>query len=249
MNNKISIVTVTYNCVSLLEETIKSVILQDYAPLEYIIIDGGSTDGTIEVVKKYSDYVDVFVSEPDRGIFDAMNKGIKKATGEWINFMNAGDRFANSTVLSHVFKNNSMAENADVIFGDMITDNRGMTKEIVLVPFYEKTGIRGMGFSHQSVFVKTQKAKRYPFDLNYRLSADYNMIWKLYYNDHAIFHKVDFPICCMLGGEGATQANYKEHLVEVCRVCEGSKVERLWFIYSHIVLRLMRILKRNLLNR
>ena len=91
---KISIVTIAYNCVSEIEDTIKSVISQQYDNKEYIIIDGASTDGTMDVVNKYKDDIDVIVSEPDRGRSDAFNKGIEKSTGDYIVMMNAGDLLA-----------------------------------------------------------------------------------------------------------------------------------------------------------
>lgn len=92
---KISVITVCYNAVDTLEKTIQSVLEQTYHNIEYIIIDGGSTDGTVEIIHRYVDYLAYWVSEPDRGIYDAMNKGIERATGEWVNFMNAGDYFYN----------------------------------------------------------------------------------------------------------------------------------------------------------
>lgn len=92
-NPLISVVTVAYNAVTTIEKTILSVINQTYPNVEYIIIDGGSTDGTVEIIKKYANKLAYWVSEPDNGIYDAMNKGAKVATGEWINFMNCGDSF------------------------------------------------------------------------------------------------------------------------------------------------------------
>lgn len=91
--SKISVITVCYNCVSVIEQTIKSVLEQTYPNIEYIIIDGGSMDGTVDIIKKYSDTVTYWISEPDNGIYDAMNKGIDMATGDYLNFMNAGDTF------------------------------------------------------------------------------------------------------------------------------------------------------------
>ena len=100
--NIISVITVCYNAKSNLEKTILSVLNQTYSNIEYIIIDGGSTDGTIDIIKRYDDKITYWQSEPDNGIYDAMNKGIQKANGEWINFMNAGDLFASTMILQQM---------------------------------------------------------------------------------------------------------------------------------------------------
>ena len=105
MQDKISIITVVYNDVEHIEETIKSVISQDYQNIEYLVIDGNSTDGTLEICKKYSESISRIVSESDTGIYNAMNKGVKLASGEWLFFLNSGDVFYDEKVISNIFKN------------------------------------------------------------------------------------------------------------------------------------------------
>ncbi|ORM38742.1 hypothetical protein A2G94_05325 [Francisella endosymbiont of Ornithodoros moubata] len=104
----ITVITVVYNGEAYLEKIILSVINQTYESVEYIIIDGGSTDGTIDIIKKYESKINYWISEAYNGIYDAMNKGIKLATGDWINFMNAGDLFYNLSVLERLHKNFSL---------------------------------------------------------------------------------------------------------------------------------------------
>jgi glycosyltransferase involved in cell wall biosynthesis len=179
---KISIITVTYNCKEQLPDTIESIISQTYTDIEYILVDGMSTDGTLEVINQYKSKINKVISEPDKGIFDAMNKGIDLSSGEWIIFMNAGDRFSDSEVLSNIFLIDRKANEYGVIFGDYILlskDNRSIYKKAT--PFFEsKKKIKKMGFNHQSIFVRSDYAKSLKFDINFKVAADYNMINSLF---------------------------------------------------------------------
>lgn len=111
----ISVITVVFNGESCLEKTILNVIEQIYPNVEYIIIDGGSTDGTLDIIRRYENQIDYWISEKDKGIYDAMNKGIMTSTGKWINFMNAGDAFYGQAVLEKIFTSNI---DADLIYSD-----------------------------------------------------------------------------------------------------------------------------------
>jgi glycosyltransferase involved in cell wall biosynthesis len=118
----VSIVTVVFNGGDFLEFTIKSVIQQNFVDFEYIIVDGGSTDATLSILKKYEDHIDYWISEADRGIYDAMNKAIDLANGEWLNFMNAGDRFVNCSVLQDTFYQ-QIPNEKEFIFSDWFLCN------------------------------------------------------------------------------------------------------------------------------
>lgn len=127
----ITIITVTYNSVNTLEKTINSVINQTYPNIEYIIVDGNSNDGTIDIIKKYCNKISRWISEPDNGVYDAMNKGIKLAKGEWLNFMNSGDTFASNQVLEKVF-NQIYAEETKFIYSDyFVYDFRNRFRKII----------------------------------------------------------------------------------------------------------------------
>ena len=105
IEDSISIITICYNCRHDLEQTIQSVIAQHYAKKEFIVIDGGSTDGTSEILSKYRHHIDICISEPDDGIYDALNKGVRQASAEWILCLNAGDVFRSENVLETIFSN------------------------------------------------------------------------------------------------------------------------------------------------
>lgn len=179
---KISIITVTFNCEKVIERTIQSCISQTYSNFEYIIIDGGSTDGTVDIIKKYSDRISYWISEPDKGIYDAMNKGVEYATGDWIIFMNAGDLFASNKILSIIFNNFVNDSNVGFIYGDYALMRNGYVKiEKIKIPFWKSLKyVPPMGICHQSVFTKTTLARRYRFNLKYKICADYDMLYQIY---------------------------------------------------------------------
>lgn len=239
MNPQITVVTVCYNAEGEIENTILSVINQSYHNIEYIIVDGASKDGTMDIVNKYRDKIATIVSEPDKGIYDAMNKGIKLATGDWINFMNAGDSFDNNEVVNNIFCNPETIEH-DVIFGKWFLKNNQKLRLQNTFPFYKnESKFRGMGFSHQAAFVPVASARKYMFDLSFKLAADYNMIWKLYYEEHLDFYDCGLPVCIMDETKGATQVGYRLHLEEVCKVCGVTGVYSSLivakFVLSHFV--------------
>lgn len=175
---KISVVTVAYNAVSSIEDTIQSILSQDYKDYEYLVIDGGSTDGTTAVIDRYLSHIDYYVSEPDKGIYDAMNKAIDVANGEWILFLNSGDKFASSSVLSSISTYMSLCPDSSVIYGDTIIKYpwgsfKSIGKAISLNDMY-------LPFCHQSTFVRTELMKQYKFDLSYKVVADYNFFYQLH---------------------------------------------------------------------
>lgn len=214
--NKISIVTVTFNCCSSISTTIKSIIEQKYDNKEIIVIDGGSTDGTISILQKYKHQLDVFISEQDKGIFDAMNKAIKKASGDWIIFINSGDYFIDSMVLSDFFSHSNYAENVGVVFGDIVTSNGRMN----MTPFFEvNSRYKGMGISHQAIFTRVHLAKRYMFSLDFKVAADYNMMHSIYSAGFKFVHKSRIVAFYAEGGFSAV--NLLERYNEIAIICNA----------------------------
>lgn len=205
-NPKISIVTVTYNAESILEKTILSVINQDYDNIEYIVIDGGSTDGTIEVIKKHQDKISFWLSEPDKGIYDAMNKGINRATGDWINFMNAGDLLYSENVLTDIFVNNGPnIVGVDVIYGNTIYDYYSYS--YMEEPGNLETLKFDKNFSHQSAFARTVLMKKYKFNSSLKICSDFQFFYILYQN-HCAFLYLPIIISVFLG-ENSTSGTHK----------------------------------------
>ena len=169
---RVSVVTVVRNDAQGLPRTMDSVGGQDYPSIEYIIVDGASTDGTREVLQRREAEIDRWISEPDAGIYEAMNKGIRLATGEYICFMNAGDRFDSAHTVSRMFV---PPPSAELLWGDCIIEGR-KGEEYDCARDVLKTLHRQMTVSHQSLFVKRSTLLFRPFDESFRIAADYDLL-------------------------------------------------------------------------
>lgn len=210
---KITIVTVSYNANRLIRNTLLSVINQTYSNIEYIVVDGGSNDGTVEIIKQYEKALDYWVSEPDKGIYDAMNKGINKATGDYIIFMNSGDSFVSNETVERIFCNR--IDDNSIVYGKTI-GNYGMVKlSQPLNPFFRNLSYcAGVGICHQSVFVPTKLAKMHPFNLRYKVCADYDMLHKLYSLPEVKFTEIEEFVAEIICDEGFSDKNLHLKLKE-----------------------------------
>ena len=210
----VTIITVCRNHAQELERTIRSVESQTWQEKEYLVIDGASTDDSLDVIKAHEASITRWVSEPDQGIYDAMNKGVKMAQGEWVIFMNAGDTFAGDDTLQRVFGN---PLDADVIYGDVIKG------ELVKKAEAPRNAHR-MFYCHQSAFVRTSCLREYPFDIRHKMSADFKQVKQLYLNGKR-FRQLDFPVA-NFDTQGVSNKNRSAGLYDNIQVIR--ETDRLW---------------------
>lgn len=222
----ITVVTVVYNGAEFLEETIKSVIEQTYDNVEYIIVDGGSIDGTLEIIKKYDNAIDYWVSEPDKGIYDAMNKGIDLGSGVWINFMNAGDFFYESDTLHKVFDSKSPLADTHAIFGDHEVRYPNKRKKIKAGKV--KDLWKGSQFCHQSVFFETLYHKQNKYNLSKLIAADFEVLYVGYLKG-LNFTKIDGYVSTVTAG-GVSDAKRIESLLEQWSIVGSSLKTDMFFM-------------------
>lgn len=216
---KISILTIARNAQDTIEQTIKSVIDQDYVELEYIIIDGNSTDNTKRIIEKYRDQIAVFISEPDKGISDAFNKGIKHASGDVIGIINADDLLLQGALKTVA---ESFRDDTDVLYG--LT--RGFTETKTIPTVITESGFYGvdlerlklkMVLSHPSVFVRRTTYERYGlFDEQYRNSMDHELMLRMYTNG-AHFQSVPYVLTYFRTG-GVSSTNFRRTVAESYRI-------------------------------
>jgi glycosyltransferase involved in cell wall biosynthesis len=217
---RFSVITITYNAEKTLEDTIQSVITQNYHHIEYIIVDGASKDGTMKIVERYRDKISVVVSEPDSGLYDAMNKGMHMATGDYLCFLNAGDCFhEDDTLLNVAHSLNGMNELPDIIYGNTaLVDSEGHFLRMRRLAPPEKLNWRsfrhGMLVCHQAFFMKRTKAVDY--DLHYRFSADFDWCIRCMKNSGTM-QNTHLTLIDYLS-EGMTTQNHKASLKERFRI-------------------------------
>lgn len=236
----ITIITVVFNDIKNIESTILSIINQTYANIEYIIIDGGSTDGTVDIIKKYSNKISYWISESDKGIYDAMNKGLRKATGEWINFMNAGDCFASPNVIAELFSYNKIPNKVKFVYGDInfIKGNQ-CTCVHALSPKHIK---HTMPCSHQALFIKNME--NIFFNLKYKLASEYDVIFRFYVKQGTEIFLYKPIIVCNFDGNDGISSRYPVKAYEECIKIRAKEKDFVWY-YDYFKLIIKKILKMN----
>lgn len=233
-----SIITVTYHAESVLEETILSVVSQTYHNIEYIIVDGASKDCTLSIVNKYRDKIQAVVSEPDKGLYDAMNKGLKMAKGEYVCFLNAGDTFhEDDTLQLIVHQLNKSNVLPDVIYGEtaLVDAQRHFVRMRRLQTpdtLNWKSFRQGMLVCHQAFIAKRALAETY--DLNYRFSADFDWCIRVM-KKASLLHNTRLTLIDYLD-EGMTTKNRKASLKERFRIMAkhygyiSTVLHHIWFV-------------------
>lgn len=234
---KLSVITVCYNAEKTIENTILSILNQTYHNYEYIVVDGKSTDGTNQIIKRYLSAfhkrkINVkYISESDNGIYDAMNKGIEMAEGEWIAFMNADDSYYDKEVLSKVFE--EPYDGYDVLYGSTNYITEEEEKIDSPLPLDVLSG--QMAFAHQSAFVRTSIMKSKKFDLSYELASDYQLFLELWL-EHKRFYCIENVVISNFSYMGKSRTKGYQSVKELLKIrclhdIPGNSKAKLWFDY------------------
>jgi glycosyltransferase involved in cell wall biosynthesis len=197
---KLSVITIVYNNVRDIERTLLSVVNQTYPNIEYIVVDGASTDGTLELLKKYESKLSKLITEKDQGIYDAMNKGLALATGEYVLFMNSGDEIYAPDTVEKIF---ATEPDADIYYGetemfDEHWQSLGRRRHQVPDRFTWKSFRFGMSVSHQAIYIKRSLTE--PYDLHYQLSSDIDWVIKCAKKSKKIKRVEDYVAKYLVGG-------------------------------------------------
>lgn len=174
---KVSVITIVYNDVSNIGRTLQSVINQTHRNIEYIVVDGASTDGTSEIIRRYTDHIDKYICEPDTGIYNAMNKGLREATGDYVIFINCGDRFSANDTVAKIIAAIGM-ETPDVVYGNYreFNSNSNETSQVISCRSANKIWY-GPVASHQSTLYRLKHLQNHglSYDESYKIAADYKL--------------------------------------------------------------------------
>lgn len=254
-----TIATVTYNAETTLECTLKSVASQDYARIEHLIIDGCSTDHTLSLVQRYVENNQArhsirLICEPDNGLYDAMNKALLLATGDYIVFLNAGDKLHSTDTITEIAKQTGWVKRENrhpaILYGDtyLVDEDGNFLRRRRLTPPEEltpRTFLNGMRVCHQSFYVRTDLAKQEPYNLRYRYSADFDWCIRLIrraqrrririVNTHLVL--TDYL------NEGVTTRNHRASLLERLRIMAhyygwpATILQHCWFVIRAIIKR------------
>ncbi len=240
---KVSIITVCYNSEKYIRSAIKSVLNQTYDNIEYIIIDGNSNDNTVTIINEYIDKISSFVSEPDKGIYDAMNKGIALATGDIVGILNSDDFFSNNTIIDKIV-NSFEWNNIDSLYGDVRFVNPGNDNKIVR--YYSSKYFRNWMFhigsspAHPSFYVKRSLFDKLGiYDPDFKIAADLDLLMRfLYKNKISYMYLAESVVTMRTGGVSTDLNNFLLLNNECLRACRNNDVYSNWvFIVVKYILK------------
>lgn len=217
---KLSIITINFNNRDGLRNTIESVVNQAWRDFEYIVIDGGSTDGSVDVIKEYAGRIDYWVSEPDKGIYNAMNKGIDVAKGEYCIFMNSGDLFYSNVTLSQL---DGLLDGIDVVYGNTLESNGNIIRYKEDMTF--KTLYYG-SICHQSAIIKTQLLRKFHYDESLKIVSDWKFFLQALICENSTYRGVDVFIS-IYDVTGLTYSNWEQFRQERKIVVESMFPQRI----------------------
>ena len=226
---KISIITVSFNAVTTIEKTILSVINQTYDNIEYIIIDGGSTDGTIDIIRKYSDNIAYWISEPDKGIYDAMNKGAAIASGKYIQYLNSSDRINNDNTIENIVKE-ILTKKSDIYYGDIIIEKK------FGIYHFKPDSLEKFKYSfpiyHPSTWIKREIMLQEKFETSYKIAADFNLFRGLFYKNRS-FTYLPIIFTKFEGYDGISSTSVYNNWVE-CQIITNKNKQKFWSFYKSL---------------
>ena len=234
MATTFSIITVCYNAAKCIEPTIASLSAQTWPSIDFVVVDGNSKDGTQAIVRRHAERVSTFVSEPDQGIFDAMNKGTRLAKGDVLFFLNADDAFCDPTVLADVARAFEADPSLDLVFGNVIhTNGQGAFQGRRRHSFHwiNERNIYFGDLCHQAVFARRQLFERVGgFDLRYPINADYDWLQQVFQSG-ARYRYIDRDICTFAEGGFHMQNPEKLHRERWSIKCKYHPAWRVWLGY------------------
>jgi len=248
---KVSIITVCHNSSATIRETIESVLSQDYPSIEYVIVDGYSSDGTMDIIREYRDSIDVLISEPDKGIYDAMNKGIQAATGEIIGILNSDDFYVDSTCVRRLIEC-MQAAGTDTVFADLVIVDSNNTERVIR--YYDSGRFcperlrYGWMPAHPTFYVKRALFETHGYySLNYHIAADFEMVVRLLYSAGASYIHLPKVIVKMRQGGRSTSGLKSSWLLnlEIVKACRANGIDTsLWRLLLKIPVKLLEYIRK-----
>jgi len=248
---KISIVTTSFNSADTIKDTIDSVLSQNYENIEYVIADGGSKDGTVEVIKSYTDPRIRWISEPDKGIYDGMNKGIKMSTGDVVGILNSDDFYKNNDVISSVV-NEFADEKTEAVFGDVRFVNPDNLKKTVR--YYSSKNFKPSKFrfgfmpAHPTFFTKKKWFDKLGYyQTDYKIAADYELLIRFLYKHKLAYKYIPLDMIVMRTGGASTRSIKSNYILnkEIVRGCKENGITTfMWLLTFKYFVKVFELFKK-----